>query len=118
MIPTVSGSARGSLAAGVLAAFGASACCFGPLALVTVGFGGAWAARLRSLEPLQPVFIALTVLFLGIAFHWLYIRPRRCAPGEVCAAPAVLRRQRALFWLVTLAAAAMLSFPLYAPVFY
>ena len=118
MTPTLSGSARGSLVAGVLAAFGASACCFGPLALVTLGFGGAWAARLRLLEPLQPVFTVLTLLFLGLAFHRLYVKPRRCAPGEVCAVAAVLRRQRVLFWLVTLAAAAMLAFPLYAPLFY
>lgn len=102
----------------MLAAFGASACCFGPLAFVTLGLGGAWAGRLRLLEPLQPVFVGLTLLFLGIAFHRLYIKPRRCAPGEVCAPPAVLRRQRVLFWLVTVAAAAMLAFPLYASLFY
>lgn len=109
---------RGSLAGGLFAAFGASACCFGPLALVTLGFGGAWVARLRLLEPLQPFFIGLTLLFLGVAFHRLYIKPRRCAPDEVCASPVVLRRQRMLFWLVTTGAAAMLSFPWYASLFY
>ena len=118
MTPTVSGSARGSLIGGLLAAFGASACCFGPLALVTLGFGGAWAARLRWLEPWQPGFMGLTVLFLGIAFHRLYIKPRRCAPDEVCASRAVLRRQRLLFWLATAAATAMLTLPLYASLFY
>ena len=111
-------STRGSLVAGALAAFGASACCFAPLALVTLGFGGAWAARLRLLEPLQPVFAALTVVFFGVAFHRLYIKPRRCAPGEACAPPAVLRRQRTVFWLVAALAAAMLAFPLYASLFY
>ncbi|HEU0202895.1 MAG TPA: mercuric transporter MerT family protein [Burkholderiaceae bacterium] len=118
MTSTVSGSARGSLVAGVLAAFGASACCFGPLALVTLGFGGAWAANLRRLEPLQPLFIGLTLLFLGVTFHRLYIRPRRCAADEACAPPAVLRRQRALFWLVSVAAAAMVAFPFYASLLY
>jgi mercuric ion transport protein len=118
MSTIVARSAHGSLVGGVLAAFGASACCFGPLALVTLGFGGVWAGRLRLLEPLQPVFAGLTLLFLGTAFHRLYIKPRRCAPGEACAAPAVLRRQHLLFWLVTVAAAAMLAFPLYASLFY
>lgn len=118
MTSTVSGSARGSLVGSLLAAFGASACCFGPLALVTLGFGGAWAARMRLLEPLQPVFTGLTLLFLGVAFHRLYVKPRRCAPDEVCVGADVFRRQRALFWLVTVAAAAMLAFPLYAPLFY
>ena len=118
MSTIVARSAHGSLVAGVLAAFGASACCFGPLALVTLGFGGVWAGRLRLLEPLQPVFAGLTLLFLGIAFHRLYMRPRQCAPGEACSLPVAVRRQRVWFWLATVAAAAMLAFPLYAPLFY
>jgi|SRR5882724_9311841 len=118
MASMVSASARGSLVGGVLSAFGASACCFGPLALVTLGFGGAWAARLRLLEPLQPIFTGLALLFLGVAFYRLYIRPRRCTPDESCAPPAVLRRQRVLLWLATVAATAMLTFPLYASLFY
>jgi hypothetical protein len=65
---------QASLTAGILAAFGATACCFGPLALVTLGFGGAWAARMERLTPLQPYLIGLTVLFMGFAFHRLYIR--------------------------------------------
>jgi mercuric ion transport protein len=118
MTTSVSGSTGGSVVGGLLAAFGASACCFGPLALVTLGIGGAWTARLRLLEPLQPIFIGLTLLFLGVAFHRLHIKPRRCAPDQVCASPAVLRGQRLLFWLATAAAVAMLTFPLYAFLFY
>ena len=103
-----------SLAAGVLAAIGATACCFGPLLLVTLGFSGAWAAGLRSLAPLQPVFAGLTALFVGWAFHRLYIRPRHCAPGEVCEVPQVLRRQRVLFWFVVAVIAAMVLFPMFS----
>jgi mercuric ion transport protein len=91
---------RSSLTGSILAAVGATACCFLPLALVTVGLGGAWIASLRMLEPLQPVFAGIMLLCLGIAFHTLYIRPKRCAPDEVCATPQVLRRQRIIFWLV------------------
>lgn len=107
-----------SLVGGILAGFGATACCFGPLLLVTLGFGGAWAARLERLAPFEPYFIAAAVLSMGFAFHRLYIRPRRCAPGEVCELPAVLRRQRIVFWLVLLSIAAMAAFPLAAPYFY
>ena len=103
-----------SLAAGVLAAIGATACCFGPLLLVTLGFGGAWAARMHSLAPLQPVFAALTVLFIGWAFQRLYIRPRHCAPGEVCETRQVLRRQRMAFWFVVALIAAMGLFPFFS----
>lgn len=106
-----------SLAAGVLAAIGATACCLGPLLLVSVGFGGAWAARMQSLSPLQPVFIGLTLLFMGFAFHRLYVRPRRCAPGDSCELPQVLGRQRIAFWVVTAAIVAMAVFPFFSNYF-
>ena len=113
-----SSETRSSLIAGVLAAFGATACCFGPLLLVTLGLGGAWVSSLRALEAYQPVFALLTTSFIGFAFYGLYIRPRRCAPDEACAVPVVLKRQRVVFWLVLVVVAAMFAFPLYAPLFY
>lgn len=107
-----------SLFAGVAAAIGASACCVGPLLLVLLGVGGAWGARLVALEPLQPFFVAAAVVFFGLAFRRLYRRPDDCLPGEACSVAAVRRRQRVLFWVLGLAAAALMSFPLYAPAFY
>ena len=109
---------QASLAAGVLAAVGATACCFGPLLIVTLGFGSSWAARMRGLEPLQPVFAALTLGFRGFAFHRHYVRPKKCAPGEVCELPQVLRRQRIAFWIVAAAIVIMATFPLFAEFFY
>ena len=111
-------SPASSLIAGVLAALGATACCFGPLLLVTLGLGGAWVSSLRALEAYQPVFALLTLAFIGFAFYRLYIQPRRCAPGEVCTMPAVLTRQRIVFWLVVVVVTAMFTFPLYAAFFY
>jgi mercuric ion transport protein len=105
------------MVAGLLAAFGASACCFGPLLLVSLGAGGIWAARLRTLEAYSPIFMLAAGLMLGAAFWRLYVSPRRCAPDEVCAAPAVLRRQRIVFWIVAGLAAAMLLFPFFVPLF-
>ena len=109
---------QASLAGGFLAAIGATACCFGPLLLVTLGFGGIWAARMQSLTAFQPVFVGLTLLFMGFAYHRLYIRPRRCAPGEVCEAPLVLRRQRIAFWVVAALIGAMAVFPMFAEYLY
>lgn len=109
-------SVGGPLAGGLLAAFGASACCAGPLVLVTLGAGGAWVARLRVLEPLQPLFLLLALLFVGWAFYRIYMAPRRCEAGQACAAPVVLRRQRAMFWLSLMAmVVALLLFPRLAP---
>lgn len=108
----------GSLAAGAAAAIGASACCAGPLLLVMLGVGGAWGARLVALEAFQPLLIAAALAFFGVAFYRLYRRPAECAYGSACAVPAVQRRQRVLFWILALMAVVLMSFPLYAPLFY
>ncbi len=111
-------AAPGSLLAGAAAAIGASACCAGPLLLVVLGVGGAWGSRLLALEPYQPYFAAMALAFFGFAFYRLYRAPDACAPGEACAVPAVRRRQRAIFWVVAAFAAALMTLPLYAPLFY
>ena len=102
---------KGSLIASVLAAIGASLCCVGPLVLLTLGIGGAWIANLTALEPLRPWFITATLLFLGLAFRRLYLQPQVCEPAAACAEPIVLKRQRLIFWLVTLGLLALLSVP-------
>lgn len=110
--------ASASLLAGAAAAIGASACCAGPLVLVLLGVGGAWGSRLVALEPYQPYFIAAAIAFFGLSFYRLYMRPARCAPGDACAVPDTRRRQKALFWVVCIVAAALMSTPVYAPLFY
>ena len=77
-------SARTSLIAGAAAAVGASLCCVGPLVLLALGVGGTWIANLTALEPYRPLFVGLTLLFLGLAFRRLYLVPQVCAPGALC----------------------------------
>ncbi|MFL9936772.1 mercuric transporter MerT family protein [Paraburkholderia sp. RL18-103-BIB-C] len=108
----------GSLLAGIAAAFGASACCAGPLLLVMLGVGGAWGSRLTALQPFQPLFVAISIAFFAVAIRRLYARSEVCAVGEACAVSSVRRRQRVIFWVVMPAALALMSFPLYAPLFY
>ena len=107
-----------ALLGGAAAAAGASACCAGPLLLVVLGVGGAWGSRLVALEVYQPYFVAAALAFFGYAFFKLYRKPEAGEPGKACAIPAVRRRQRVIFWVVAVAAAALMSFPLYAPLFY
>jgi mercuric ion transport protein len=107
-----------TLAAGVLAALGASACCAGPLVLLLLGIGGGWASQLIALEPYSPYLTGLTLLLVSLAFYNLYVRQRTCSPDQACIEDRVIRNQRRLFWLVTVPVLLLLSFPLYAPLLY
>lgn len=107
-----------STIAASLAAIGASLCCIAPLVLLALGIGGTWISYLTALEPYQPIFVIITLAFLVLAFRQLYIVPRQCAPGDSCALPAVLKRQRIIFWLVSFILIALLTFPYYGLVFF
>jgi mercuric ion transport protein len=104
-----------SMAAGLAAALGGSACCVLPLVLVSVSLGGAWVARLRALEEFRWGFIGLALLAFGYAFYRLYLRPAPCAADPACATPLTRRRQRIAFWVALVAAKAVLLAPFYAP---
>jgi mercuric ion transport protein len=101
----------------VLAAIGASACCIGPLVLVSLGIGGAWMTTLTSMEATRPVFLIATLILIGLAFRKLYLVQDSCESGEACANQAVLRNQRILFWVGSAILLALLAFPWYAPYF-
>ena len=77
---------KSSMVAAALAAVGASACCAGPLILLSLGIGGAWIGNLTALEPYRPIFVALVAVFMVMAWRRLYREPT-CAPGDVCAIP-------------------------------
>ncbi|AIL09771.1 MULTISPECIES: mercuric transporter MerT family protein [Gammaproteobacteria] len=109
---------NGSLIAGALAAIGASVCCVGPLVLLTLGIGGAWVSSLTALEPYRPILIGLTLVFLGLAFRKLYLVPQACAPDTPCVDARTRKRQRLVFWIVTVLLFALLSVPWLAPLFY
>ena len=100
-----------SITAGAFAALGASSCCVLPLALVSVGLGGAWVAQLREMERFFPVFVALAVAAFAYAFFRLYLRPAPCAPDAACAAPTTRRKQRIAFWLTLVGAKALIASP-------
>ena len=109
---------RGVLLAGGLAALLASACCLGPLVLITLGFSGAWIANLVSLEAYQPVFIGAALMALFFAGKRIWRPVTQCAPGEICAVPRVKRAYKILFAGVCALVVLVLLFPFIAHWFY
>lgn len=100
--------------AGVLA----SACCLGPLALLSIGFSGAWVGSLTRLEPYRPLFVALALGAMLLAWRRIWWLPERCAPGIACAAPAVRHGYKLAFGAVALIVLVAVAFPYLAPWFY
>jgi mercuric ion transport protein len=108
-----------TLAAGGIAAVLASVCCVGPLVLVTLGLGGAWASNLTLLEPLRPMFLIIAVAALVFAYRKIFLAPAAsCEPGTVCAAPNTQGTYKTVFWVVTALVLLSLGFPYLAPLFY
>lgn len=104
-------------AGGVLGALASASCCIAPLVLFGLGAGGAWIGNLTALAPYQPVFLALTVGFLGAGFVMVYRRPTAAASaeGSYCARPVSGRGVKITLWSATVLTAAALAFPYVAP---
>jgi mercuric ion transport protein len=109
---------NGFLIAGILSAIGASICCIGPLVLLTLGISGAWIGSLTALEPYRPIFIGLTLLFLGFAFYRLYLVRPACSPESACANPRTLKHRRVVFWVVTVLVLGLIAIPWFSQLFY
>lgn len=75
---------KGWLAAGgVIGAILASACCVGPLVLLTLGLSGAWIGNLAALKPYKPIFAVIAPDFIAAGFRQAYLRTTTvCEPGS------------------------------------
>ena len=109
--------AKPPLLVGALAAITASLCCVVPLVLITLGVGGAWVASLSQFEPLRPVYIGIALVMLFLAWRKLY-QASSCTADKVCADAGLQRRQRVIFWVVSVFILVLLVFPWFAPLFY
>jgi mercuric ion transport protein len=97
-------------AGGVLGALVSSSCCVLPLALFSLGAGGAWIGQLAALAPYQPIFLAVTLGFLGAGFWRVYRKPQ-----AVCIRPASQRGVRIALWSAAALAVIAAAFPYVAP---
>jgi copper chaperone CopZ len=103
----------------VLSAIMASSCCWLPLLLILFGVSGAGVAGV--LDSYRPVFVALTLVFLGAAFYFTY-RPRQSGCPDDCCSVSInkdhrwfdlMTMNRAMLWIVTVLAIIFLFFPNY-----
>jgi len=108
----------GLLAAGGLTALLGSACCLGPLVLVSLGVGGAWLSGLHVFEPLRPYLLGAAVVLLFLAYRRIWRPAAQCAPGQACALPKARRLYKTLFALAACLLSAALLSPYLAPLFY
>ena len=90
--------ARMIAAGGILGAIAASTCCIVPLILFSLGISGAWIGNLTALEPYKPIFIVITLGFLGYGYWMVYRKPKACADGETCARPLPNRMVKSALW--------------------
>ncbi|MGH9862584.1 MAG: mercuric transporter MerT family protein [Candidatus Acidiferrales bacterium] len=96
----------------VSAAVVASVCCIGPVVLAGLGVGAVAAAQ--KFAPVRPIFLSLTLLFLGLGFYFAYRKPKSAAcKAEVCEPSGVTRWRRPLLWVATVIVLALLAFPYY-----
>lgn len=115
-----SGSSDRLLAAGgIVGAIVGASCCVLPLALVTLGIGGAWMSRLTALAPYKSYVLVATTVLLAVGFWHTYWRPvPACEPGSVCALPASRRFTKAALWAGAALVAISATVDLWAPLFW
>jgi len=111
---------KGLLATGgVIGAILASACCIGPLVLVTLGISGAWIGTLTKLEPYKPYVAAVTLGMLAFGFWQVYFTPKKeCAEGSYCASPKSTLITQIALWAATVLVIAAITIDYWAPLFY
>ncbi len=104
---------------GVIGAVLASSCCIGPLLLVTLGASGAWIGNLTALKTYQPIFMAVTLVFLGFGFWQVYGKSKQpYEDGLMCATPRSRRIVKGALWIATVLVAIALTVDIWAPLFY
>ncbi|MEX2152712.1 MAG: mercuric transporter MerT family protein [Gemmatimonadaceae bacterium] len=95
--------------AGFAAAVGSALCCAGPLVAVALGVSGAGLAA--TFEPLRPLFVAVTIVFLGVGYAILRREESRaCEPDSLCASPRARRWMKWSLWTATALSIPLLTF--------
>ncbi len=87
-----------------------------PLGAVQFGVSGAWIGNLTALAPYQPIFVVVTLGFLGAGYWMVYRTPKvACAEGTECARPSPRPAVKMALWTATVLVAAAMALPYVAP---
>lgn len=116
---TAQAATTASTAGGLLTAFLASICCIGPVLFAALGVGAGatgfladTAGVLKALLPYRPLFIGLTMIFLGISFYLAYRKPTvGDAACQACVPSPGVRSNRRLLWIIVGLAVALVLAP-------
>lgn len=106
------------LAAGIMAALGASLCCITPILALVAGIGGA-ASAFSWLDPFRPYLIGLTVLVLGFAWYQKLKSKKEdvdCACDDEDKTPFM--QSKKFLGIITTLAVLLMTFPYYSGAFF
>ncbi len=108
---------RWSIVGAFGSALAATACCLGPLLLVSMGIGGAWVSQLSLLERFSPLFMGAAILSIGLGFYRVYFKKKEaCQEGSVCANPRTPKMTKTALWFSAMLVGLILAGPYLAPV--
>ncbi len=99
-----------------MGAIAVSSCCVVPLVLFSLGVSGVWIGNLAALAPYQPIFVIITLGFLGYGYYLVYGMPKAIrSDNQACARRGPRRTVKIALWVATVLVAAAVAFPYYAP---
>jgi copper chaperone CopZ len=116
MKPTGAWAASGAFVAATgatVAAIVASACCWLPIVLISVGASAGGVAV--TFEKTRPLFLSVAGALLAVGFYSVYFKKEVCEPGSACES-SNLKRKRAnkfILWTATAGALVFAVFPSY-----
>lgn len=101
---------------GVVGAILASSCCILPFVFLMLGVSGAWIGTLTALEPYKDFFAMVTLIFIGLGFWYVYVKPKKECEEGYCATPKSDRVIKTILWVSTVLVLLALTVDFWAPI--
>ena len=96
-------------AGSIFAAFVASLCCVGPIAVALIGLGSA--GLFVAIGEYRPYIMFATLIFLGVAFFFTYRKREVACEDGTCKVQRPSRWNQIILWVSTIAVALLLVAP-------